>query len=135
MNCRDSLSRLADRRDGLLAPEEEVALDEHLARCASCRDREKEFAVLRRHLYAAETMDPPTDLLDRIRAAARPRPRRVSVVFRYAAAFLAGVAVTLAFAPDKPVPSDPPVTVAVERAPVPRTEPSPDAPRVPRRIR
>ena len=38
MRCEDVERRLDDREDGLLTPEEERALEEHLAACASCRE-------------------------------------------------------------------------------------------------
>jgi anti-sigma factor RsiW len=136
MNCEETIRRLADRDDGLLDPVAERALDEHLSACETCTSHAAEARALRGVLFDAEPVGaPPDDLRDRILAAAGSRPaRRIPAFLRYAAAFLLGVAATLAVSPDRspaeaPQREPPP---AVAEVPEPDT---PEAPRVPRRIR
>ncbi|MHC4859420.1 MAG: hypothetical protein ACYTDY_04940, partial [Planctomycetota bacterium] len=81
---------------------------------------------------------PPEDLPERILAAAEP-PRRIPGLVRYAAAFLAGVAVTLALTPSRASPPAPGPAEAPARVDSSEENVNPDArtrsARVPRRIR
>ena len=46
MNCEQSTELLSDRLKGLLSPEDEQALEAHLATCAACREEADAIAML-----------------------------------------------------------------------------------------
>jgi anti-sigma factor (TIGR02949 family) len=112
MDCDHARSQLPLRLDGALAPEAAAALDDHLARCPSCRracqDLQTLSAALRGH---ADRFTAPTALRSRVLAdlaAAAPRRRPAGIGrwsdFGLGAALAASVmlAVNLTLAPSRP---------------------------------
>ncbi len=140
MRCDEALKLIPDRDDGLLQPGARAALDEHLRTCSRCDQAAAEARALRTVLFRPEDVGtPPADLPARIvtevqRPPQRARPRPVWL-FRYAAAFAAGVLVTLAVQGSPAAPAAPPAEPSEQVV-----EPIPEmikisAPRSPRRLR
>lgn len=140
MRCHEALKLIPDRDDGLLQPGARAALDDHLRTCSACDQAAAEARSLRAVLFMPEDVGaPPTDLPARIAAEMRRTPERARAprawLFRYAAAFAAGVLVTLAVqgSPEAPrAPVAEPGEQVVES--IPETIKIP-APRSPRRLR
>ena len=90
---------------GALEPDEEARYEDHLARCATCREELTSFRDTAGFLaYGAQPVDPPPGLRERILEQARAerpnvvplRPRRPNVMWASAAALAACAAVALA---------------------------------------
>ncbi len=137
MNCERVTAQLADLLDGLLDAAVAGEVRQHLEACGPCAARLDELSRLRTRIYTPELAPaPPADLADRIRRAAAPRRSTWPALLRYAAVFLAGVGVALAFRAE-PTVVEVPVETVVRVAPSPEAAPVVQItePRVPRRIR
>jgi len=82
MTCEDARESLSAYLDEALAPEERSLVDTHLEGCAACR---RELVALRETVALLQRVEParaPVGFVDRVVAAARPRPwyRRVADV-------------------------------------------------------
>jgi anti-sigma factor RsiW len=136
--CPFPRERVADLLDGLLEPGEADAARAHLATCAACAAEAERLAARNARLYRPFAVaEPPADLAGRILARRGVR-RRTHLVraLCYAAAFAAGVLVTLAAtagrATSAPSPTtDVPAPPAAVASPIPYVPP----PLTPRRIR
>ena len=74
MTCHEAREWLSAYIDEALAPEERGRVDAHLASCAACR---RELASLRQTVALLRRVQPvraPVGFVDRVVAAARPRP-------------------------------------------------------------
>lgn len=79
MTCEEALPLLSAHLDGENSPEEEAALQAHLARCAACREILEAYEAIDRGVARPEA-DPPealhANVMAQVRRRARPRRRR-----------------------------------------------------------
>jgi|GEM_PF-5932140 len=71
MGCGNAVERLEALVDGELGAREQAAVESHLASCPGCRRERTRALALRGALRELPNLDPPADLLERVRAAAR----------------------------------------------------------------
>lgn len=74
MNCTEFESILADYIDGTLGASQRVAVEEHAATCATCREFMADAGGAHRLLKSAPEVEPPPELITRI-AFQAPRGR------------------------------------------------------------
>lgn len=74
MNCTEFESTLADYIDGTLDITQRAAVDEHAAKCASCREFMADVGGALRALKSVPEVEPPAELITRI-AFQAPRGR------------------------------------------------------------
>jgi anti-sigma factor RsiW len=92
MNCKDLLSRLDDYLDARLDRDTAVAVESHLAGCASCSAHARVERLLRERLQALPAPAPPKGYSRRVLAGASAmrrvvrKPRRAAPAYRLAAA-------------------------------------------------
>lgn len=85
ISCEEALELISLELDGLLDREDK--LQEHLARCASCRQLREDLGAIHQALPALEA-EPPEDLVQRVLGELKPVPPRK----RFGLRGLAGVA-------------------------------------------
>ncbi|MBI1737285.1 MAG: zf-HC2 domain-containing protein [Candidatus Rokubacteria bacterium] len=80
MTCADARERFSDLVDDRLAAADRITLDAHLGGCAACRRELKRFRATVALVRSIEPARAPAGFVDRVTAAARPRPwwRRVA---------------------------------------------------------
>jgi hypothetical protein len=70
MNCREAQTRLPGYLDGAIHPRQRVGLRAHLESCDSCREELSRYRLLASHLANVPPVEPPADLITRIRVQA-----------------------------------------------------------------
>ena len=71
MNCSTAREQLQLLLDGRLTESEAADLQQHLAGCEGCREQFEEWKALQEALGALPPVEPPADLLPRMKAAVR----------------------------------------------------------------
>lgn len=97
MTCQEALELISEHLDKENTPEEEAALQEHLALCPACREVLAAYEEAERGILALEE-EPPADFTESVmkRIAAEPvKPQKRRYSFRYGTAAAAAVAVLL----------------------------------------
>jgi len=116
MNCDEIRELTPDRLDALLDDERARAVDDHIASCAGCSAERASYGRFRAALYAPYPVPAHAP-------AAHRRGGAGAGLVRYAAAFAAGVLLTLvvqsARAAAPPPPPDRPVAEPVSETPPP----------------
>ena len=87
MKCEDLQLNLSIYLDNILSGEEQVIVDEHLAKCPLCRQKLSDFQLLRRELRILPRPEAPTSLTAELRRQAavkanKERPYRLNKNFR-----------------------------------------------------
>ena len=80
MTCTDAREQFSDLVDDRLGTAEQIALDAHVEGCAACRHELDRFRATVTLVRSLEPARAPVGFVDRVTAAARPRPwwRRVA---------------------------------------------------------
>lgn len=81
-NCEDSLEQISRGLDGDLSPQEQAALEEHLAACPQCRALARELAELHQLMGELEETSAPDTLAPGVMAAIRREKRPVPLGLR-----------------------------------------------------
>jgi len=138
MDCKETLERLSDYRDGSLPGTVADAISRHLGECAGCAEVQRSLDAVRKGLLDLPPVPAPPELLGRIReaiAAAEPPARsalsRLKVPIETAAAVLLLASAYWYWAGSPPAttarpagPVAPPVEIA-SPAPTPAVPPPP----------
>lgn len=81
-NCEDSLEQISRGLDGDLTPQEQTALEEHLAACPQCRALARELTELHQLMGELEETSAPDTLAPSVMAAIRREKKPVPLGLR-----------------------------------------------------
>ena len=134
MNCREAERQIFAERDGVLAPDQRVALATHVTHCAACRRKRDNLAAaieawrVTTHTAAVPDADREWQAIRRRRRSEihpvleRTGGRRRNVIPWLAVPFAAAAAVAIALFVTPPSPPSPVPTAAIAESAAPPAE-------------